>query len=91
VELHGGVEIERVVVRHAGADVGQVPYRHGADGSQPPVPVEKVEMVASILLLPAIPAASPCRSHGRQLDQAPATGSEKWQEERLAIATQIPG
>ncbi len=49
VELHGGGEIERVVVRHAGADVGQgahtVMRQIAAEVLQ--VPLEKIELIAS--------------------------------------------
>jgi CO/xanthine dehydrogenase Mo-binding subunit len=49
VELHGGAEIEHVVVHHAGADVGQgahtVMAQMAADAVH--VPVEKVEMIVS--------------------------------------------
>ncbi|UCD41619.1 MAG: xanthine dehydrogenase family protein [Chloroflexota bacterium] len=49
VELHGGAEIEKVVVYHAGADVGQgahtVMAQIAADAVG--VPLEKVEMIAS--------------------------------------------
>lgn len=49
VELHGGVEIERVVVHHAGADIGQgahtVMAQMAADAVD--VPLDKVEMLLS--------------------------------------------
>ncbi len=49
VELHGGVEIERAVVHHAGADVGQgahtVFQQMAAEALG--LPLEKVEMVVS--------------------------------------------
>ncbi len=49
IELHGKTEIERVVLRHAGADVGQgthtVMIQMAADALG--VPVERVELIAS--------------------------------------------
>jgi CO/xanthine dehydrogenase Mo-binding subunit len=49
VELHGGTEIEKVVVRHAGADVGQgahtVMAQMAAEAAG--VPLERVEVQAS--------------------------------------------
>ncbi|MER3514199.1 MAG: xanthine dehydrogenase, partial [Chloroflexota bacterium] len=49
VELHGGAEIEQVVVRHAGADVGQgahtVIVQMAAEAAG--VPVERVKLIAS--------------------------------------------
>jgi CO/xanthine dehydrogenase Mo-binding subunit len=49
VELHGGVEIEKVLVHHAGADVGQgahtVMAQIAADALG--VPLDKVEMIVS--------------------------------------------
>ena len=49
VELHGGAEIDRVVLHHAGADVGQgahsVMRQMAAEAVG--VPVEKVEMIVS--------------------------------------------
>jgi CO/xanthine dehydrogenase Mo-binding subunit len=49
IELYGGTEIERVVCRHAGADVGQgahTAFRQMAAAAVG-VPVEKVEMIVS--------------------------------------------
>lgn len=49
VELHGGVEIERVVVKHAGAEVGQgahtVMAQFAAEALN--VPFDKIEMIVS--------------------------------------------
>jgi CO/xanthine dehydrogenase Mo-binding subunit len=49
VELHGGTDIERVILRHAGADVGQgahtVMAQMAAEALN--VPVERVQMVVS--------------------------------------------
>jgi len=49
VELHGGAEIERVVVRHAGADVGQGAHTVMAQFAAETldVPLEKVELIVS--------------------------------------------
>jgi CO/xanthine dehydrogenase Mo-binding subunit len=49
IELHGGTEIERVVLRHAGADVGQGAHTVMAQMAAEAVgvPLEKVETVMS--------------------------------------------
>jgi len=49
VELHGGTEIEKVVVRHAGADVGQGAHTVMAQMASEAagVPLERVEVQAS--------------------------------------------
>ena len=49
IELHGGAEIERVVLHHAGADVGQGAHTafQQIAAEALGVPVEKVELVAS--------------------------------------------
>jgi CO/xanthine dehydrogenase Mo-binding subunit len=49
VELHGGAEIEKVIVRHAGADVGQGAHTVFAQmaAEAAGVPVEKVQLVVS--------------------------------------------
>jgi CO/xanthine dehydrogenase Mo-binding subunit len=49
IELHGGTEIERVIARHAGADVGQGAHTVFAQmaAESVGVPLEKVELVVS--------------------------------------------
>lgn len=49
IELHGGAEIERVVLHHAGADVGQGAHTVMAQMAAEAVgvPVEKVELIVS--------------------------------------------
>jgi CO/xanthine dehydrogenase Mo-binding subunit len=94
VELHGGAEIERAVVRHAGADVGQgthtVMAQMAAEALS--IPVEKVQMVVSdTALTDNSGSASASRMtfmSGNAIKGAAELALEKWRlEERPVIAT----
>ncbi|MEJ2708102.1 MAG: xanthine dehydrogenase family protein molybdopterin-binding subunit [Anaerolineales bacterium] len=94
VELHGGSEIERVVVHHAGADVGQgahtVMAQMAAEALD--VPFEIVEMVVSDTAHTGDSgSASASRMtfmSGNSIRGAAEAALEKWRaEERPAIAT----
>jgi CO/xanthine dehydrogenase Mo-binding subunit len=94
VELHGGGEIERVVVHHAGADVGQgahtVMAQMAAEALD--VPFEIVEMVVSDTAYTGDSgSASASRMtfmSGNSIRGAAEAALEKWRaEERPAIAT----
>jgi CO/xanthine dehydrogenase Mo-binding subunit len=94
VELHGGGEIERVVVHHAGADVGQgahtVMAQMAAEALD--VPFEIVEMVVSDTAHTGDSgSASASRMtfmSGNSIRGAAEAALEKWRtEERPAIAT----
>jgi CO/xanthine dehydrogenase Mo-binding subunit len=94
VELHGGGEIERVVVRHAGADVGQGAHtlmaQMAADAIG--VPIERVEMrVSDTAFTGNSGSTSASRMSfmaGNSIKGACEQALEKWQsEERPAIAT----
>lgn len=93
VELHGGAEIERVVLRHAGAEVGQGAHTAmaqmaaGAIG----VPLDKVEMVVSdTAVTDNSGSASASRMTfmaGNAIRGASELAMRKWvDEERPAIA-----
>ncbi|MFC2026053.1 xanthine dehydrogenase family protein molybdopterin-binding subunit [Chloroflexota bacterium] len=49
VELHGGVDIEKLIVRHAGADVGQGAHTIFAQAASEAtgVPMDKIELIVS--------------------------------------------
>jgi len=94
IELHGGARIERVVVHHAGADVGQgahtVMAQMAAEALD--VPIEKVEMVVSDTARTGNSgSASASRMtfmSGNSIRGAAEAALEKWRaEERPAIAT----
>jgi CO/xanthine dehydrogenase Mo-binding subunit len=93
VELHGSTEIEELVLRHAGADVGQgshtVMAQMAADAAG--VPLEKVRLVASDTATSGDSgSASASRMtfmSGNSIRGAVAAALEKWQaEERPAVA-----
>ncbi len=94
IELHGGAEIERVVVRQAGADVGQgahtvfVQMAAQAVG----VPVEKVELLGHDTAQTANSGSSSASRmtfmSGNAIRGAAEAALAKWEdEERPAIAT----
>jgi CO/xanthine dehydrogenase Mo-binding subunit len=94
VELHGGTEIERAVLHHAGADVGQgahtVMAQMAAEALD--IPVEKVQMVVSdTAYTDNSGSASASRMtfmSGNAIKGAAELALEKWRlEERPAIAT----
>jgi CO/xanthine dehydrogenase Mo-binding subunit len=94
VELHGDAEIESVVVRHAGADVGQgshtVMAQMAAEATG--VPLEKVHLLVSDTAFTADSgSASASRMtfmSGNSIIGACQLAMEKWRaEERPAIAT----
>ncbi|NLX09715.1 MAG: xanthine dehydrogenase family protein [Chloroflexi bacterium] len=94
VEIHGGAEIERVVVHEAGADVGQgahtvfVQMVAAATG----VPIEKVELIGHDTAYTgnsgSTSASRMTFMAGNAIKGAAELAMEKWQhEERPAIAT----
>jgi CO/xanthine dehydrogenase Mo-binding subunit len=94
IELHGKTEIERVVLHHAGADVGQgahtVMTQMAADALG--VPADKIELVASdTAFTPDSGSASASRltfMSGNSIRGAADAALAKWKaEERPAIAT----
>ena len=94
VELHGGAEIEKVVVHHAGADVGQgantVKRQFAADYVG--VPLEKVELIADdtehTLNSGSSSASRQTFMLGNAIQGAAEQALKLWQnEERPAIAT----
>lgn len=96
VELHGGAEIEQVVVRHAGADVGQgahtVIVQMAAEAAG--VPVERVKLIASDTAETGDSgSASASRMTfmaGNALRGAIEEALKKWRdEERPAVATYV--
>jgi CO/xanthine dehydrogenase Mo-binding subunit len=94
VELHGSVDIEQVVVHHAGADVGQGTHTAMAQMAAEAVglPIEKVQMVvADSAFTDNSGSASASRltfMSGNAIRGAIAEAIKKWRkEERPAIAT----
>ena len=94
VELHGNAEIERVVVRHAGAEVGQgahtVMVQMAADAVG--VPMECVELVshdtAETMTAGSSSASRQTFMAGNAIKGAAERALEAWKnEERPAIAT----
>jgi len=94
IEIHGEADIEKVIVKHAGADVGQgahtVMVQMAAEAVN--VPLEKVEMVASdTAYTHNSGSASASRltfMAGRAIQGAAVEAIEKWNDEdRPAIAT----
>lgn len=94
VELHGGAQIERVIVHHSGADVGQgahTVFRQVA-AEVANVPVEKVELLGhDTSTADNSGSASASRMTfmaGNAIKGAAEQALEKWRtEERPAIAT----
>jgi CO/xanthine dehydrogenase Mo-binding subunit len=96
VELHGGAEIEEVIVHHAGADVGQGAHTIFAQMAAEAVgvPVEKVRLVVSdTASTDNSGSASASRMTfmaGNSIKGACEQALEKWQaEERPAVARYI--
>ncbi len=94
VELHGGAEIERVVVHQAGADVGQGAHTVMAQmaASALNVPVERVQMVVSDTAQTDNSGSSSASRmtfmSGNAIEGAAKAALKKWQDEdRPAIAT----
>ena len=94
VELHGGVEIERVVVHHAGAEVGQGTHTVMAQMAAEAVgvPLDKVEMIVSdTAFTDNSGSASASRMTfmaGNAIKGAAEQAMEKWRaEDRPAVAT----
>ena len=94
VELHGGAEIEKVVVHHAGADVGQgantIKRQFAADFVG--VPLEKVELMADDTEITLNSGSSSASRQtfmlGNAIQGAAAEALKLWeQEERPAVAT----
>ncbi|MCL4249274.1 MAG: xanthine dehydrogenase family protein molybdopterin-binding subunit [Anaerolineae bacterium] len=94
VEIHGNAEIERVVVRHAGAEVGQgthtVMVQMAAEGAG--VPVEKVELIghdtAETKTSGSASASRLTFMAGNAIKGAAERALAQWKnEERPAIAT----
>ena len=93
IELHGGAEIERVVLHHAGADVGQgahTVFKQFAAESLD-IPLEKITLVASDTSTSGNSgSASASRMTfmaGNSIRGAAALAMEKWRaEERPAVA-----
>jgi CO/xanthine dehydrogenase Mo-binding subunit len=94
IELHGRAEIERVVLHHAGADVGQGAHTVFAQMAAEAlnVPIEKIEMVVSdTATTSSSGSASASRMTfmaGNSIRGAAEQALQRWQaEERPAIAT----
>ncbi len=94
VEIHGKAEIEQVIVRHAGTDVGQgthtVMVQMAAEGTG--VPVEKVRLItddtAETLTAGSSSASRMTFMAGNAIKGAAEQALERWKnEERPAIAT----
>lgn len=94
VELHGRVEVERVVVRHAAAEVGQgthtVIAQMAAEAAH--VPLEKVELVVSDTAVTdnsgSVSASRMTFMAGNAVRGAVEAALEKWHaEDRPAVAT----
>lgn len=93
VELHGGVEIERVVVHHAAAEVGQGTHTVIAQmtAEAAGVPLSKVEMIVSDTATTndsgSVSASRMTFMAGNAVKGACEQALEKWKmEERPAIA-----
>ncbi len=94
VELHGGAQIERVVVHQAGADVGQGAHTVMAQMAAEAVgvPVERVQMIVSDTAVTGNSGSSSASRmtwmSGSSIKGACAAALQKWRdEERPAIAT----
>ena len=96
IELHGGKEIERVVLRHAGAEVGQgahTAFKQMAAAAAG-VPVERVELVLSDTASSgdsgSVSASRMTFMAGNSIRQAAEEALGKWaDEDRPAIAHAI--
>jgi CO/xanthine dehydrogenase Mo-binding subunit len=94
VELHGGAEIERVVVHHAAAEVGQGVHTviTQAAAHAVGVPIEKVQLIASDTAYTdnsgSVSASRMTFMAGNSVKGAAEAALERWQlEDRPAIAT----
>jgi CO/xanthine dehydrogenase Mo-binding subunit len=96
VELHGGSEIERVVVHHAAAEVGQgvhtVITQAAAEAAG--VPVDRVELIVSDTAYTensgSVSASRMTFMSGNSVKGAVEAALEKWKaEDRPAIATYV--
>src|SRR5574341_383885 len=94
VELHGGAEIEKVVVHHAGAEVGQGAHTVMAQmaANALNVPVEKIQMVVSDTATTGNSGSSSASRmtwmSGQSIKGACELALQKWRdEERPAMAT----
>jgi CO/xanthine dehydrogenase Mo-binding subunit len=94
VELHGGAEIERVVVHHAAAEVGQGVHTviTQAAAQAAGVPVEKVQLIASDTASTdnsgSVSASRMTFMAGNSVKGAAEAALERWKlEDRPAIAT----
>lgn len=94
VELHGGAKIEKLVLYHAGADVGQgahtVMAQMAAEAAG--IPLEKVELIVSDTAMTGDSGSSSASRmtfmSGNSIRGAVQAALEKWQaEDRPAIAT----
>jgi len=96
IELHGGKEIERVVLRHAGAEVGQGAHtafkQMAAEATG--VPIERVELVLSDTASSgnsgSVSASRMTFMAGNSIRQAAEEALAKWtDEDRPAVANAI--
>jgi CO/xanthine dehydrogenase Mo-binding subunit len=96
IELHGKTEIERAVLRHAGAEVGQgshtVFLQMTADALN--LPIERVELIAADTAYTessgSVSASRMTFMAGNSIRGAAELALEKWKnEERPAIATYL--
>jgi CO/xanthine dehydrogenase Mo-binding subunit len=94
VELHGGAEIEKVIVHHAAAEVGQGTHTALAQMAAGTlgVPIEKIEMIVSDTAQTenagSVSASRMTFMGGNAIKGACELALKKWQdEERPAIAT----
>jgi CO/xanthine dehydrogenase Mo-binding subunit len=94
VELYGGSEIEKVVLRHAGAEVGQGAHTAFVIMAAKAlnVPVEKIQLIASdtaeTLNSGSVSASRMTFMAGNAIKGAAAEALKKWEaEERPAIST----
>lgn len=94
VELHGGAEIEKVVVHHAGAEVGQGAHTVMAQmaANALNVPIEKIQMVVSDTATSGNSGSSSASRmtwmSGQSIKGACELALQKWRdEERPAMAT----
>lgn len=92
IELHGGAEIEKVILKHAGADVGQGSHTIFCQMAAEAVgePVEKVELIASDTKTAensgSVSASRMTFMSGNSIIGAGKLALEKWKnEERPAI------
>jgi CO/xanthine dehydrogenase Mo-binding subunit len=94
IELHGDAEIERAVLRHAGADVGQGAHtvfaQMAADALH--IPISKIELIVSDTATTAnsgsVSASRMTFMAGNSIVGAAKEALAKWEgEERPAIAT----